>query len=451
MTHVLEKLVQCCEEFIDFLCLPVCRSWRKAPLMIAFLVLIAAPLLHLYTMDRSPHHRPHNDLIPVLTGVKATLRGIDPYSSEVTREIQAIDLGRLLTPSDTGDELHFAYPAYAAIVLAPLAVLPLRSARILFLIITALLMAASVPMWLQVVEVRVSRRCMAASIALTLASWPMMWAFHLCQVTLLAAAFVVTGCLMLKKGWDVGAGVAFCLATFKPQLTGPLIIWLLVWAFLHRRWTFIVAFVAATSTLLLSSLWMTPGWIPRWLTTLAEYARYTNIQPELQFLFGWWIGGALMVALAGFGSLALWRMRLYSANSPEFGVAIALVLTLTLCLVPSTLVLSYNQVLLLPALFILTFTRGTTQYAWGARQIVLILLSYGFVAIPIEVISESLWGISIYSIGIPVLHLLVLPACTAVAIILHAYNICVRREHEYSGACERSQSLIKNHPVFESH
>jgi hypothetical protein len=234
---------------------------RSIAILLALIVAIFAPLWHLHVVERLMH-APHADLFLVMTGVRATLNGIDPYSDQVTREIQVAYYGRSLVTSDHAQKMAFAYPAYTAIVLAPLSLLSSDRLRLGFLVLVPIMMAATVPLWLSVLTIRMKSAHMAIATILFLASWPVMWSLRLQQPTLIVAVLLVAGCFLLKRQWDVMAGFLFALSTIKPQLVGPLLIWLLLWTIRQYRWRFIASLLSSITKSYcfpLSSSSSTPG------------------------------------------------------------------------------------------------------------------------------------------------------------------------------------------------
>src|ERR1700689_3866250 len=65
----------------------------------------------------------NSDLYPRWLGARELLlHGRDPYSPEITREIQQGYYGRVLDPSrpgDSKDQAAFAYPVYVVLLIAP--------------------------------------------------------------------------------------------------------------------------------------------------------------------------------------------------------------------------------------------------------------------------------------------------------------------------------------------
>src|SRR5271168_2458452 len=99
--------------------------------------------------DAAAHDRPRgnlSDLYPRWVGAKELLlHGRDPYSTDVSREIQAGYYGRPLDPSRPGDpkdEQGFAYPVYVVFLLAPTIGLPFVIVQKVFFWILLILTAA---------------------------------------------------------------------------------------------------------------------------------------------------------------------------------------------------------------------------------------------------------------------------------------------------------------------
>jgi hypothetical protein len=358
------------------------RSFIRLGLASLLLIALSAPLIdmHVVNLQMPPSH---SDYLPVRIGTLIALQRGDPYSPDTARQIQLAYYGRPLTASDQVIPMAFAYPVSAAIVLAPLAFIPWDTFRIGFLVVVPVLMAASVPLWLATLNLRLGLLSTATLAALFLASWPAMWALRQQQVTLIVFLLIASACFLLKRGWDASAAIALTLSTIKPQLACPLIALLLLWTVLQRRWRFPVAFAASSALLLLASLWLVPGWVPHWYAALAEYSQYTSARPILETVFGRWIGLALTFAVAVATTWNLWRLRRCDARSNEFGWAIALTLAATELLNPRFFALVYNQVLLLPAVLLILNLPSPTPKTRLARTlaIVWILLGYSETAV----------------------------------------------------------------------
>src|SRR5208337_4318771 len=128
------------------------------------------------------------------------------------------------------DEQGFTYPAYVVFLLAPTVRLPFSEVQIGFRWLLIALAAASVVLWLRVLRWKVSCGTVCVFCVLMLGWLPMVQGIKLQQLSLLVAA-LLAGCgACLAGGWLSCAGMLLALATIKPQLTWPLVLWLVAWA-----------------------------------------------------------------------------------------------------------------------------------------------------------------------------------------------------------------------------
>ena len=315
--------------------------------------------------DAAAYGRPRgnlSDLYPRWLGARELLlHGRNPYSPEITREIQqgyygrAIDPGR---PDDPRDEQGFAYPAYVVFLLAPTVGLPFDVVQAGFRWLLVGLAAVSVLLWLRVLGWRPSPGTALIFIVLMLGSLPMVQGIKLQQLSLLVAGMLAMCGACLAGGWLVCAGGLLAFATIKPQLTWPLVVWLLVWAgsdWRSRR-RFLIGFGVVMLLLLGGAQLLLPGWLPMFVHAIGQYHQYTQNESELSVLFGAFagrtIGGLSVVACAA----CIWPVRRQPAGSAAFGRAFALVLALTLVVIPMAAL--YNQVLLAPVILMLLYSES---------------------------------------------------------------------------------------------
>lgn len=401
---------------------PAGRSTRAFWQLAVALLLGACALWHLHTMNRAMAPE-KGDLVPVWIGAQVALNGGNPYSEETTRKIQTAYYGHPATAADLRivNKMGFAYPAHALVLLSFLAPFSWMTVRAGSFIVLPLLMAVSVPLWLWTAGIRTDRWRMALLTLLAVESWPSMWGIHQTQPTLLVAALLAAGCLLLKSGNGIAAGVLLAMATIKPQLAGVLIAWLLLWAAPRQLWNFLLSFGASLAILLAAATWLVPGWVQNWKDAMADYAAYRHLDLGLVAIFGHWLGGALSAAVGLYGIFLLWRNRDCAADSTTFGLMCALALATTVCLSPTEPGMIYNVVLLLPAALILTYARPLAQSAALARRIAILLLGWGFFAVVVSAICETIWRPSSSIDAIPFLNTL-FPASVVIALQFLARN-----------------------------
>jgi hypothetical protein len=325
-----------------------------------------------------------SDLYPRWLGARELLlHGRNPYSAEVTREIQAGYYGRPLDPSrptDPKDQQAFAYPLYVVFLLAPTVSWPFAQVRLVYGVGLTLLTLATVWWWLRILNWKLTHLATITVALLMLGSFPFVQAYKLQQLTLLVAALLAAAVLFLVRGRPIAAGVLLAVATIKPQLVAPLLFALLVWTTgdwrSRQRWLW--SFVATLAALTAAASALLPSWIPRFLAALRAYHIYTGKTLGLSSLLPGVLAVVVWAGTAVVFVLGIWPLRRTPESSPRFGVAIAWVLSMTLLLIP--MFAAYNELLLLPGAFcILRSHEHLKRRSWlSRRSLLLFLVSLGW-------------------------------------------------------------------------
>ena len=336
--------------------------------------------------DSAVHGRPRgnlSDLYPRWLGARELLlHHRDPYGPEVTREIQAGYYGRPLEPGradDPKDQQGFAYPVHVVFLLAPTIGLPFPVVQTGFRWLLVILTLASVFLWLRVLRWRPGIAVTAILIVLTIGSYPAMQGIMLQQLTLVVSALLAGCAAALIGGNFVLAGFLLALATIKPQLALPVAGWLVLWAASDWRGRrgFLLSFGITTAILLAASEYVLPGWIGRFRDAIAAYRQYTGGAGSLLDVLttpvmGKIIATILVLAVAVTG----WRLRRVSHQSDAFSVMLALVLAVTLVIVPTFA--PYNQVLLLPAVFLIA---AGWKKLWSRDRLTRMVCGFAFLVV----------------------------------------------------------------------
>ncbi|MGA8438992.1 MAG: glycosyltransferase family 87 protein [Candidatus Sulfotelmatobacter sp.] len=335
--------------------------------------------------DAAMQQRPRgnlSDLYPRWWGARELLlHRRNPYSEDITLEIQKGYYGRVLDPArpnDPKDQQGFAYPVYVVFLLAPLIGFPFHGVQIFFYWLLLGLTAASVWLWLRVLRWRLPLSSLAIGVVLTLGSFPAVQGIKLQQLSLLVAAMLAGATACAASGRLFSGGVLLALATVKPQLAAPLVAWLLIWAIsnwrVRRRLVF--GFGTVMGLLLGGAEVVVPGWWRMFADAVRKYHRYTQNQSVLDVLAPWGYSGRVLAGVAVLSSaFVLWKLRDKTADTAEFGTATALVMSLTVLVVP--MYAPYNQVLLLPAILVVARDRArflSRSRAWRSGYLVGALL-----------------------------------------------------------------------------
>jgi hypothetical protein len=139
------------------------------------------------------------------------LHGRDPYSAEVTREIQAGYYGRPLDPDRrTGQnyEQAFSYPVYVAFYLAPTIHLPFEIVRKGCFWVLFGLTVATIPLWPRVLRWSVPLWGQVSLVVFTLGSLPVMQGLKLQQITLFVVPLLAVAMALLVSDRPV-AGIGY--------------------------------------------------------------------------------------------------------------------------------------------------------------------------------------------------------------------------------------------------
>jgi hypothetical protein len=323
--------------------------------------------------DAAAHHRPRgnlSDLYPRWLGARELLtHHRNPYSAEITREIQQGYYGRPLDPASPGnpqsdepkDQQGFAYPVYVVFLLAPTVGLPFDLVQTAFRWFLIVLAVATVFLWLRVLRWKVS--CWSILIlSVLMVGWlPMVQGIKLQQLSLLVAGLLAACAGCLSAGWLFCAGGLLALATIKPQLAWPVVLWLLLWAASdwRSRRRLLFGFALIMLLLLGGAELVLPGWVRMFVAAIRQYHQYTQNQSVLVVLFGSIAGHIFEVLSVLACALCLGSARRDPAASAAFGRSLGLVLALTVLIVP--MFAPYNQVLLAPAILALLMSQSSAK------------------------------------------------------------------------------------------
>jgi len=209
------------------------------------------------------------------------LRGGDPYAPETTRGIQSAIYGRTAEADrSTRNQHRFAYPAFFALLIFPLAILPFSAAQWVALAGCMVATALSVPFWLGHGHLRPNVSICGVFV---FASYPMVLGLQLRQPTLIVAGVLAAVVYCVRANRLVLAGILAALSTCKPQLAIAVLVPVAIWSITQwrARNRFLVAAGGALGALLLASEFISQGWFTHWISTLMAYAHYAGTKPLL--------------------------------------------------------------------------------------------------------------------------------------------------------------------------
>ena len=341
----------------------------------------------------------HTDLFPRWYGTRAwMLEQRSIYDAEVKAGIFAAMHDRLPRRDGPVSELDdfafgFTYPPYVALVIAPLAVLPLPVATTLWLLIgqASLLAACRLLTWFPGTTPGPSNPAARHFRWLVLLAilWPPALANLLFgQFAVLVLFLLVAVRSLLLQGRPLLAGVCLAAAIVKPQLVVLALPLLLIAAWGRPGWRRLwLGCLASVALLLAAGFAIAPDWVASWGQEAATYARVAapvstvGLVLRLTPATDWtWLVTLLLQAgvIAAVAWLALRLIRQRSDGTlPQVAGLVAPVIIATSLAIPP--LYEWNSVLLLvplaEALFVIRQRLALTQRPFWPVVVGLLLLS----------------------------------------------------------------------------
>jgi hypothetical protein len=337
---------------------------RRCWLWLAVSILAAASMWSYVFITWPEYAEALSDLYPRWYGARELLlHGRDPYSQEVTREIQVWERGRTALPGE--DEGRFAYPLYVSFLLAPTTSLQFHAVNVAAFWFLIALTGVTVALYLRHVNMSPPFPLLLIILILSLGSFPIVFAIRLRQLSLVAGFFIAAALALISKKRYSLAGVALALATIKPQLSTLLLAWLFFWTLgdWHNRqrlfWSFCLSMLGLTA----GSEFLVHGWITKFVSASIAYVRYTDGRSILQVLLTR-SGGAIVAGMViALFLVYCYRSRKSAPDSYSFSLLTALVLSTTLAVIPT--VAPHGQILLVPGMLLLVQHR---EIIWKAGR-----------------------------------------------------------------------------------
>jgi hypothetical protein len=360
-----------------------------------------------------------SDLYPRWVGARdLLLHGEDPYGRAATLKAQEGYYGRALDPArpnDPRDQQGFAYPVYVVFLIAPTVHMDFSVVQEVFRWILLGLTVATALLWVAALGWRPRAPMLLAIELLTVGSFPAAQGIKLQQLSLFVSALIAAAVAALVAGLPATAGVLLAIATVKPQITVPLAVCLGIWAFgdLRRRWTFLAGFLVTLAVLVIAGEFVLSGWMKEFWHAVGDYRQYTGGVSLLEAVAGRGGGLLLTVPLLLVVGWAFAKLRTADAKSGEFRLLVAVVLAVTVVIIPTWA--PYNQLLLLPGvLLLLRHWRVIMRASSAARlmyMVTILVLAWPWAAsLALTVLSpmlpadkvQQLWALPLYtSIPIP--------------------------------------------------
>lgn len=200
------------------------------------------------------------------------LEGSNPYSEDLTREIQMAVYHRLARPGE--DPIQFSYPAYVLVMVLPFIRMPYEWAQAAWMafnlasILTlAFLIFPKTPAWI------------LATLPL---AYNILYGAGVGNFSLVISLvlFLFFGYFVMRQGRaraaQIAAGILLAWSTTKPQSVWLYLAFALLFCFRQRLWPLLITFTASVVVLVLVPFFIQPGWFTEWISNLANYVTFTG-------------------------------------------------------------------------------------------------------------------------------------------------------------------------------
>jgi alpha-1,2-mannosyltransferase len=309
------------------------------------------------------------------------LRGISIYDHTGQVDMIARIAG---VPPDQVFVLPFPYPPWYALVILPLALLPITVAARLWFGLNLLMLFAAI--WLMTDGWEPRKRL--TSFVTALFYFPILGCLYTGQYTfpvLLGAALAGYALKNQKVGLTA---LAAGLLTFKPHLGGLVLLMSMLYLILNRNMfgrRALIAIVITGIILFAIGLLASPLWPLDYFHSLTGFKNIkdvsqcyicNSISMDLASLFGQGLNLAVWFAVGLFILLIvwLWSQRAALAKRPDLLVAASVIITILV----SPYLLNYDYILLLVPLFIISSQAHHVQWLFIALALLLPLVGLGF-------------------------------------------------------------------------
>ncbi len=181
-----------------------------------------------------------DDFYPVwLAAHLSRLDHRNPYSPEMTRQIQIGLFGRPLNPLNPtdppADYRELAYPAFTELLVWPVAGMQFSQLRPILALLLTLITVASLWLWMLALQWRVHPLWFAVIVVLALCNYQVLEALFAEQPGLIVGCLLAGAALALRRNRLLLAGVLMALTLIKPQMTLLAIGYLLLWSLSDRH------------------------------------------------------------------------------------------------------------------------------------------------------------------------------------------------------------------------
>ena len=314
------------------------------------------------------------------------VKGLSPYSQEVTTAIQSAQQADGQTPAPGTS--FYLYPFYTFVAYAPFALTANQAgARVAWM---TLLEVASFA--ILILSINLSRWRAPTWIMVLLVVFTITWFYGVLPITegdlsVLTALCLVVALIAIREGQDPLAGFLLALAMGKPVPVLLVILFILIWAASHQRWMLIWGFLGSIGLILAAASLLIPDWVLQNIRQIIQYLRLPLTYTPGTLVAYWLPGigkqlGWLLTIVIGIGLVVEWVQALHKDFRWFYWTACLTLAVTPLVGLPTSL---NNFIVIFPALILVL---ATWDERWGVAGRVMVLIS-------MAILSAGAWWLVI--------------------------------------------------------
>ncbi|HJX38118.1 MAG TPA: glycosyltransferase family 87 protein [Anaerolineae bacterium] len=327
--------------------------WGEAVRTIPFIVIVYLLLAYGAYSAFTSQIPSANDFYPRWRGARALIvEGRDPYSADVTLQIQKDMYGRLAREDE--DQVAFAYPLYVSLFVLPFALLPYPLAQAFWLSTLILTALAALIVMVRTLHWNPSPAGLVGLALWSVLFYPTARSILLGQFSVIVLALLALALWAIHRGNLFLAGCLLAFSTVKPQMVFLIVPFLLFSTWRRGQRRTLAGFLCTMAVLLIVTSALLPTWIPSFVSALASYQSYTSIYREGRSPLGVLISYLLPSSLAwpatvllSFATLVYVSYAWIKSFRQQGDASLALFITIIATLLLPAQTGTTNQVLLL--------------------------------------------------------------------------------------------------------
>ena len=224
-----------------------------------------------------------SDFLPLWSATRAWLRdGISPYAPDVQQEAEMLVYGRSAMPSLDEPVYAFLYPFPTLLFSLPYGLLAYPNARALWMTVLEIALPLSALLLFGVRRWKTPPPMIAVALLFSFVWVPGFTGLITGQFAVLIVLMLAGALLAVEREAYVVAGILLGLATLKPQLSGLLVVFYLVWGIGRRRWPLLLSFLGTSILVWGLTLFIESNWLLAWARAIAAASSGMPLQPSLQ-------------------------------------------------------------------------------------------------------------------------------------------------------------------------